>query len=105
MIIEINLFKVNLSSLVKKWDKINAIIGATDSKRPAVFDCIYISAQLIKLKGIKFPINPINPINPTNLTNLTNIHRLNNRYNSSYMMSNTKIPLLFEIVLLPQSFI
>ena len=54
---------MNLSSLVKKWDKINAIIGATDSKRPAVFDCIYISAQLIKLKGIKFPINPINPIN------------------------------------------
>ena len=48
--------------LKKKWEKISVNIGATDSNNPAVFDCIYISDQLIKLKGIKFPIKPINKI-------------------------------------------
>ena len=37
--------------------------GPIDNKRPAVFDLIYISAQLIKEKGIKLPIKAIKKIN------------------------------------------
>ena len=59
MIIEINFKKVNLSSLVKKCDKIKVNIGPTESSKPAVFDWMYCSDQLINKNGIKFPINPI----------------------------------------------
>ena len=62
MIIDKNFSKENLSSLVKKWEKISVNIGATDSNNPAVFDWIYISDQLIRLKGIKLPIKPIKKI-------------------------------------------
>ena len=34
-------------------------MGPTDNNNPAVFDLMYCSDQLIKEKGIKFPINPI----------------------------------------------
>ena len=57
--IEINFLKENLSSFVKKCENNRVKIGAIESKRPAVFDLIYCSDQLIKKKGIKFPINPI----------------------------------------------
>ena len=59
MVIEINFKNENLSSFVKKWDKINAKIGPTDKSKPAVFEFTYNSAQLISPNGIKFPINPI----------------------------------------------
>ena len=61
--IEINFKKVNLSSLVKKWDKIRVKIGPTESNKPAVLDWIYCSDQLINKNGIKFPIIPIIIIN------------------------------------------
>jgi hypothetical protein len=54
---------VNLSSLVKKWDKTNVNRGPTESNKPATFDCTYCSDQLIKEKGIKLPITPIKIIN------------------------------------------
>ena len=34
-------------------------MGPTESNKPAVFDWIYCSDQLINKKGIKLPINPI----------------------------------------------
>ena len=39
--------------------RITTNIGATDIISPAVLDCIIVSDQLIKKKGIKFPRNPI----------------------------------------------
>ena len=57
--IEINFLKENLSSFVKKCENNKVKIGAIESKRPAVFDLIYCSDQLIKKKGIKLPIKPI----------------------------------------------
>ena len=54
--IEKNFLKLNLSSFVKKWENANAKIGAIESKRPAVFDWINCSDQLINKNGIKFPI-------------------------------------------------
>ncbi len=63
IIMEINFIIVNLSSFVIKWENINVKIGATDNNKPAVLDLIYISAQLIKEKGIKLPIKPIININ------------------------------------------
>jgi len=48
--------------LVKKCDKIKVKRGPTESNKPATFDCTYFSDQLIKEKGIKFPIMPIKMI-------------------------------------------
>ena len=60
--IDINFKIENLSSLVMKWENIRAKIGAIDNNNPAVFDLIYISAQLIKENGIKLPIRAIKKI-------------------------------------------
>lgn len=46
--IEINFETVNLSSLVKKWERIKVNIGPTPIKIPAVDDWICCSDQLIK---------------------------------------------------------
>ena len=46
--IDINLENVNLSSFVKKCDKIKVNIGPTPIRIPAVEDCICCSDQLIK---------------------------------------------------------
>ena len=67
IIIEINFNKVKLSSLVKKGARIKVKIGATDSNNAVVLDCINCSDQLIKKKGIIFPIIPIRVIKMTNL--------------------------------------
>ena len=40
----------------------SAKIGPIDINKPAVLDCINCSDQLIKKKGIKFPIKPIKNI-------------------------------------------
>ena len=61
-IIDTNLIKVKLSSLVRKGDSIKVKIGATDSNRAVVFDWINCSDQFIKKKGIILPIIPINII-------------------------------------------
>ena len=50
---------MNLSFFVKKWDIIKVIIGPIAISIPAVDDCINCSAQLIRKKGIKFPMIPI----------------------------------------------
>ena len=42
-------------------------IGATDNSKAVVLDCINCSDQLIKKKGIIFPIIPIRVIKMTNL--------------------------------------
>ena len=59
MKIDRNFINVNFSLLVKKWDIISVIIGPIAINIPAVEDGIYCSAQLIKKKGMKFPIIPI----------------------------------------------
>ena len=61
--IDTNFNKVKLSSLVKKGARIKVKIGATDSNNAVVLDCINCSDQLIKKKGIIFPIIPIRIIN------------------------------------------
>ena len=76
-IIEINFNNVNLSSLVKKWDNKSAKIGATESSNPAVLDWIYCSDQLIKKKGIKFPISPMTIIKKIFFFDKLNLYPLN----------------------------
>jgi len=76
-IIEINFNNVNLSSLVKKWDNKSAKIGATESSNPAVLDWIYCSDQLIKKKGIKFPIRPMIIIKKIFFFDKLNLYPLN----------------------------
>lgn len=76
-IIEINFNNVNLSSLVKKWDNKSAKIGATESSNPAVLDWIYCSDQLIKKKGIKFPISPMIIIKKIFFFDKLNLYPLN----------------------------
>ena len=76
-IIEINFNNVNLSSLVKKWDNKSAKIGATESSNPAVLDWIYCSDQLIKKKGIKFPISPMIMIKKIFFFDKLNLYPLN----------------------------
>lgn len=76
-IIEINFNNVNLSSLVKKWDNKSAKIGAAESSKPAVLDWIYCSDQLIKKKGIKFPISPMIIIKKIFFFDKLNLYPLN----------------------------
>ena len=65
--IDINFNKVKLSSLVNKGASIKVKIGATDNNNAVVLDWINCSDQLIKKKGIIFPIIPIRVIKMTNL--------------------------------------
>ena len=65
--IDTNFNKVKLSSLVKKGARIKVKIGATDNNKAVVLDCINCSDQLIKKKGIIFPIIPIRVIKMINL--------------------------------------
>ena len=74
--IEKNFKKLNLSSLVKKGDKINVNIGATESNKAVVFDWIYCSDQLINTKGIMFPIMPMNMINTKSFNDIENLYFL-----------------------------
>ena len=52
--------KKKLENAVKeiKSQGANVIIGPMDINKPAIFDWIYCSAQLIKKNGIKLPIIP-----------------------------------------------
>ena len=62
---------------MKKYERNKVKIGATDNKSPAVFDWINCSDQLIKAKGIKFPIKPIRKINNKTLIDKFSFNPLN----------------------------
>ena len=68
--------KVKLSSFVKIGDKINVNIGATERKRAVVLDLINCSDQLIRKKGIIFPIIAISIIKKKSLGEIMNEYLL-----------------------------